>query len=194
MTDESLTSLTARTRWSLLLGLVVSIVAVDQWSKAYAVAHWRGRPMQSYFNDIFRIEYAENPGAFLSLLAGMPEAVRFWVLVVLNGIVLLGVAVWLLSSRRVTLLLFVPFSLFVAGGIGNLIDRIRFGVVIDFFNLGLGDLRTGIFNVADMAITAGFLMMLPLLFGGESPARANGSDATSDSPTPAQPPSRQSRR
>jgi signal peptidase II len=182
MTDEVRGTLKPRVRWSLLLSLVAVIVAVDQWSKAYAVAHWRGRPMQSYFNDLFRIEYAENPGAFLSLLAGMPEAVRFWVLVVINGIVLAGVSVWLLSSRRVTLSLFIPFSLFIAGGIGNLIDRIRFGVVIDFFNLGVGSLRTGIFNVADMAITAGFLLMLPLLFRGEptaEPDRAVDGSASS---------------
>ncbi len=161
-------SIPLKKRLFLFAVVVFACVGIDQWSKVYAVENWKGNPPQSYLNDMFRIEYAENHGAFLSLLANMSESVRFWTLTVINGIVLLGLAIYLLLAKEMNLIPFVPLTLVVAGGIGNLIDRIRFSYVIDYFNLGIGELRTGIFNIADMAITAGFLMMLPMVFFGET--------------------------
>lgn len=188
MMDDNGQTLSFRTRAGWLAGMVTVIVAVDQWSKWYAFTHWRGLPPRSFFGDVFRIEYAENRGAFLSLLANMPDSVRFWVLVVINGLVLAGLTLFLLTTRRITLSTFLPFSLFVAGGIGNLIDRIHMDCVIDFFNLGLGGLRTGIFNVADMAITLGFVLMLPMLFQGEP--RTAPAQATAERDLPTEPASR----
>jgi len=160
--------LTRRTRLIALLTLCLVTVGLDQWTKWYAVHHWKGAPPQIYLNGIFRIEYAENHGAFLSLLANTPPEVRFWILTVSNGFILLGLAIGLVVPRRVGMSSFLPLALVVAGGIGNLIDRVRFRYVIDFLNLGIGELRTGIFNVADMAITAGFLLILPFLFQSPS--------------------------
>lgn len=157
----------SRTRQIALLVTVVAIVLVDQFSKSYAIANWKNSLRQSYLGDVFRIEYAENEGAFLSLLANLPDDVRFWILTVINGAVLLGIGAYLIGARQVPLSTFLPLTLVVAGGLGNLIDRIRFNYVVDFFNLGVGSVRTGIFNVADMAITAGFLLMLPLVFRNE---------------------------
>lgn len=158
-----------------LLGLLIVVAGIDQWSKVYAVEHWKDQPRQSFLNDLFRIEYAQNEGAFLSLFAGLPEAARFWILTVCNGLLLLGVAVYLLRSRQLDRWTFWALGLVVAGGVGNLIDRVRFGYVIDYFNLGIAlggrEIRTGIFNVADMAITAGFIMMVPILFRGEAQPR-----------------------
>jgi signal peptidase II len=51
-------------------------------------------------------------------------------------------------------------TLFVAGGASNLVDRITYGMVIDFMNVGIGPLRTGIFNVADIAVVVGGILML----------------------------------
>ncbi len=161
----------ALSRWARLqslVALIVLTVGVDQASKLYAVKHWKGEPPQIFFGDLFRIEYAENHGAFLSLLADTPPEVRFWILTVSNGFVLIAFAFGLLLPRRMALMNFLPLALVVAGGLGNLIDRVRFRYVIDFLNLGIGDLRTGIFNVADMAITLGFFLILPLLFVKDS--------------------------
>lgn len=162
--SEQQTSLVSRQRWTILLVTVLATVALDQASKWYAVHYWQGMPRQSFLGDTFRIEYAENPGAFLSFLAGGTEAVRFWTLTVMNGLVLVGLAVYLLRVREITFWGFFPLVLVIAGGVGNLIDRIRIGRVIDYFNIGIGELRSGIFNVADMAITAGFLIMVLLMF------------------------------
>ncbi|WP_175516958.1 signal peptidase II [Planctomicrobium piriforme] len=155
----------------ILLFLTLLLVGLDQATKLYAVEHLMGQAPQSFFYDLFRIEFAKNEGAFLSLLANMPGEVRFWILTVVNGLVLIGIAVSLLLPRRMAFYSFLPLALVVAGGLGNLIDRIRFNYVIDFLNLGIGGLRTGIFNVADMAITAGFFLMIPLLMQ-KDPAKA----------------------
>jgi len=164
MTEHPTTPLTSKQRRIIFLITVLSITALDQASKWYAVGWWKGMPRQSYFGDVFRIEYAENPGAFLSFLAGGTEAVRFWTLTVMNGLVLVGLSIYLMRVRQISFWGFLPLVLVVAGGVGNLIDRIRIGRVIDYFNVGIGELRSGIFNVADMAITAGFVIMLGLMF------------------------------
>ncbi|QDU37918.1 lipoprotein signal peptidase [Maioricimonas rarisocia] len=156
-------------RFVALALLLVSLVGCDQASKHYAVTHWKNQPPQSYFGDVFRIHYAENPGAFLSLAAGLPREARFWLLTVMNALVLAGVGWFLLFRRDLDRMAFAALGLILAGGIGNLIDRVRLdGIVIDFLNLGIGGVRTGIFNVADIAITAGFLLLIPKMFASES--------------------------
>jgi len=159
------------TRLVILAAILVSLVGCDQATKVYAVKNLKGQPLQSFFGDVVRIHYVENPGAFLGLMGGLDERIRFWILTVANAAVMLWVGAYLLLNRGVSRWMFVALALILAGGIGNLIDRARLGgYVIDFINLGLGDRvwqRTGIFNVADIAITAGFVMLLPLLFYGE---------------------------
>lgn len=157
--------LSRRWRPILLLLVLVSCVGCDQATKKYAIENFKGQPPVSYLGDTFRIQYAENPGAFLSLLANMSPDVRFWVLTVANSAVMVLVACYFLFSRDIDRLSLIALALIVAGGVGNLIDRIMWdGVVIDFLNMGIGPLRTGVFNVADMAITGGFFLLLPQLF------------------------------
>ena len=162
-------------RWTVFLVTLLLCVSLDQWSKVYAIQHWKGEPAQSFLGDMFRIEYAENDGAFLSLLADFSSDVRFWVLVVGNSAVLLGLSIYILTTKQMEFSHFLPLTLLVAGGLGNLIDRVRFLCVIDYFNVGIGSLRTGIFNVADMAITGGFLLLVPYIFYGE---KSSTSDET----------------
>ena len=156
-------SRTSRFRW--LLVLLVTLVGCDQASKQYAVTHWKGQPPQSYMNDMFRIEYAENAGAFLSMFGNLSPAMRYAILVIGNGIGMAVLVVLLLGVSQIDRWSYVAWALVFVGGIGNLIDRIRIQAVIDFLNLGLSPgLRTGIFNVADIAISAGFLMLVPQIF------------------------------
>lgn len=165
------------TRIALFAAIVVSLVGCDQATKVYAVKNLKGQPQQSFLNDIVRIHYVENPGAFLGLMGGLDSRIRFWTLTVANAAVMLWVTGFLLWNRRIDRWMFVALALILAGGIGNLIDRARLGgYVIDFINLGVGQKvwqRTGIFNIADVAITAGFVMLLPLLFRSEPAAAEN---------------------
>lgn len=169
-----------RGRILLLLGLMVALVGSDQATKKYARENWQGQEEQVYLNGFFRIKYAENPGAFLSLFAGLPASARFWILTVGNGLVLGAFGVFLVVGRHPDRWFFTGLALVVVGGIGNLIDRIRLGGrVIDFLILGRElPLQTGVFNVADVAITVGFLMLIPLVVFGEKPAK--GIEGTSE--------------
>ncbi len=165
MTDSM--SRTSRVR--LLLVLLVSLVGCDQASKEYAVTHWahlEKGPPQSYFYDTFRITLAYNEGAFLGLFDKQPPNVRYAILVIGNGLLLMVLAIGI-HMMPIDRWSYLAWALVFAGGMGNLIDRIRINAVIDFLNLGIGPVRTGIFNVADMAITAGFLMLVPQIFRGE---------------------------
>jgi signal peptidase II len=134
----------------------VATLVLDQLSKVWALRTLRGAPVQRYAGDLFRLEYAENAGSFLSLGDRLPAAVRVAVFVVAVGAVLVALVIYgvvkptLDQSTRIALLAI------AAGGLSNWVDRvIRAGRVVDFMNLGLGSLRTGIFNVADLAIVFG---------------------------------------
>jgi signal peptidase II len=114
-----------------------------------------------------RFEYVQNKGAFLSLGATMPADARFWLLTVAVAGTLALLIVMILRQKTNPLTT-VGLSLLAGGGIGNLIDRIRWGSVIDFANVGIGPLRTGVFNVADMAIMAGVGLMLMDMFRSQN--------------------------
>jgi signal peptidase II len=108
--------------------------------------------------DIFRLTYIENSGAFLGLGAGLPENIRQTIFVVLTSIFLVGFLLFVIRSKKLNSLGVSAGILIISGGLGNLIDRlINDGAVIDFMNIGIGPIRTGIFNVADLAIMAGAL-------------------------------------
>ncbi len=139
------------------LVLVVAIgatIACDRVAKHVAATKLAGMARQSFIADTVRLEYVENTGAFLGLGAEWPPAVRTAVFGVGNGLLLLLMIVLAIRHRWPTLAL-VGMALFVAGGSSNLLDRMTRGSVIDFMNVGFGPLRTGIFNVADMAIMLG---------------------------------------
>ncbi len=176
-------SRTSRFRW--LLVLLVSLVGCDQASKQYAVTHWENQPPQSYCFDTFRVTFAKNPGAFLGLFGAQADGVRQLILVIGNGLLLAALAVAILMMPKIDRWSYLAWALVFVGGIGNLIDRIRINAVIDFLNLGIGPLRTGIFNVADMAITAGFFMIVPQILRGE-PKEAAASSVSADT-TPGTP-------
>jgi signal peptidase II len=113
-----------------------------------------GMPGQSYLADTVRVAYAENTGGFLSLGASLPPVARTALFSVATGIAILMLVI-IAVRRRTNGLARLGVTLFVAGGASNWIDRIVRGSVVDFLNVGVGPVRTGIFNVADMAIMLG---------------------------------------
>ena len=101
----------------------------------------------------------ENVGAFLGLGERLAESVRFAVFVILVGAGLLAAIVWLLrgtGSRPFTES--VGVAVILGGGLGNLVDRLARGRVVDFLQLRAGPLHTGVFNLGDLAIVAGVLI------------------------------------
>ncbi len=153
-----------------LLGVVATTIGCDQVSKHLATSHLMGVPRQSFLGDSIRLQYAQNTGAFLSLGSGLPVGLRTALFTVGTAIMLAACVVVIVRLCRMTegrmtrgrmTLAALGLALVVAGGVSNLADRIAHGAVVDFLNVGLGSLRTGIFNVADMAImTGGGLILL----------------------------------
>jgi signal peptidase II len=143
-----------------LMFLLLSCVGCDQATKILAKSHLASRLPMEYLNGAVRIQYAENTGAFLSLGANLPEEARFILFVLLVGPILITGLAFAFRSDRMAPAQKMGLILAVGGGMGNLIDRIAHGAVVDFVSLGIGPLRTGIFNLADVAITAGLVLFL----------------------------------
>ena len=143
----------------LLLVAIGATIGCDRVTKHIAASALSEGPARSFLAGTLRLEYAENTGAFLGLGADWPPAVRTAVFAAGNAVLLAVLTALALRERwpRVALL---GMALFVAGGASNLLDRITSGMVIDFMNVGVGPLRTVIFNVADMAIMLGAGLLL----------------------------------
>ncbi len=148
-------------RLLLLFLLLFGSIGCDQVTKSIATETIGGRPEISLFHDLVRLHHTENEGAFLSLGETLPKTVRFWILTVANGGLLIGLLIVVVTRWRMSNLQFVGLGLMAGGGISNLIDRVvNDGRVVDFLNVGIGQVRTGIFNVADIAIMAGAAALL----------------------------------
>lgn len=147
-------------RLALLLLTVLACAGCDQAAKALARGALESSPPVSLLGGAVRLEYTENPGAFLNLGANLPPAARFLVGVVFVAAALAALLVFTLRGTGLSPRQKTGMMLILGGGLGNLIDRLaNGGQVIDFVSLGIGPLRTGIFNLADVAITAGVLLV-----------------------------------
>jgi signal peptidase II len=144
---------------ALALVLLLMTVGCDRVTMHVASTMLAGKPGVSYFADTFRLEYAENPGAFMSLGSELPDWARTGLLTIASGLALVTVVVAAFKLRWVGLSR-IGGILFIAGGASNLMDRIAHGTVIDFMNVGIGSLRTGIFNVADVALMVGVVLIV----------------------------------
>ena len=144
------------TRQIIIVLAVLGLVGCDQFTKEIAKDRLMGVGTKSYVSDTFRLMYAENTGVFLGLGKNLPRAVRFTLFTLGVATVLALLLANVLRTPAWDAWHGTAITLIVAGGFGNLIDRVfNDGVVIDFMNLGMGGLRTGIFNVADVCITTG---------------------------------------
>lgn len=151
--------------------LSVLVIAVDQFSK-YWVMHllYLKKPLEifPFFNLIFRY----NKGAAFSFLS-QEGGWQVLFLSIISIVAILFLLIWLLRLSYPNTWTASALSLVIGGAAGNLIDRIRFSVVIDFFDFHIGDWHYATFNIADSAIVVGVIMLLlQTLFGQRSiPAR-----------------------
>ena len=140
----------------------LAFIGCDRFTKDLAKQHLKDKPAITYLNDTVRLQYVENTGAALSLGDDLPKKASFWLLSILPLAILTGVFIYTLKhlQQMGTMKIF-SIALIFSGGIGNIIDRILYDRhVTDFMNLGIGNIRTGIFNVADICVTAGVIGLL----------------------------------
>ncbi|HAK45010.1 MAG TPA: hypothetical protein DCO79_03695 [Spirochaeta sp.] len=157
----------------ILLIIVILIsglnFAADRISKVYAVDHIKGKGTIEVVGRVFIMHYAENDGAFLGFGGNMPKPLKSVLLVLLPSIIVLAAVFYTAFSGNIPPGQLVSLSCVIGGGMGNLWDRIfNDGIVIDFLNFGIGNLRTGILNVADLSVTFGAIVFIILQFRAEN--------------------------
>jgi signal peptidase II len=161
-----------RPRWALFLGLAAAVVIVDQATKAWLVGLLEPGERLSVIGDLVRLVHGQNDGAIFGLF--QDQALLF-------GIVSLGVVgliVWYHGSSGRNTLLSIALGLLLGGAIGNALDRFRLGYVVDWVDIGIGDLRFYTFNVADSAVTGAVLLLILIaILPSLSGARAGTADA-----------------
>lgn len=151
----------------IILLVSVSCIGCDQSTKILADEYLPRNEMISYLNDTVRIGYTENIGSFLGAGSDLSSNLRFSLFVVFVGLVLAGLLIHLLVSSKHSLLTLTGLTLTFSGGLSNFYDRsVNNGAVIDFLNVGIGSIRTGIFNIADMAIMLGIALIVYASFKG----------------------------
>ena len=143
-------------------------IGCDRVTKDLAKEHLMNKETVSFFHDTFRLEYVENTGAALNLGDNLPKKTSFWLLSMLPlAFLLILFAYAIKNMNNLSFLKIFSFALIVAGGIGNIIDRILFDRhVADFMNVGIENLRTGIFNFADVCVTSGAILVI-FLYGAK---------------------------
>jgi len=169
------------TRAILFSGSLLFALGCDQATKRVAASTLEPFSPISLAADLVRLELVPNPGGFLSLGSHLPDPWRTVLFSLLVPIALASACVWLLRDRQTTGRMVVGLGLVAGGGIGNWLDRLAHGAVTDFVSMGVGALRTGIFNIADVWIVAGIgLLALDLRSGsaGARPAEPPAQDGT----------------
>ena len=147
-------------RLFLFFVTILACMGFDQATKVMATTFLKNESASVFWGNFFRLEYAENRGAFLSLGANLSDEHRWLLLTVLASVVLVALGVFVCLHKAMRVWEVVGYSLILAGGVSNMLDRITAGYVVDFMNMGIGGLRTGIFNVADIAIMAGLFVVV----------------------------------
>jgi len=148
-------------RLAIMFFVSIGCIGCDQTTKLLAKDLLQPTGSKSYLFDTFRLTYAENGGAFLGMGDSLPISVRLLIFQFAVSVILIALLLYIVRSDHLSALETTSFSLFLAGGSSNLFDRItNDGFVVDFLNVGVGPIRTGIFNIADVAILLGAIMLL----------------------------------
>ncbi|MCS6283838.1 MAG: signal peptidase II [Nitrospira sp.] len=143
-----------------LASLTGSVIVIDQLSKQHIMETMRLHESIPIVPNLFSFTYIRNPGAAFGLLAGSSNAFRmvFFGLTSIFALVLLGTILYRMPEREWMGRLSV--SAILGGAVGNLIDRLRFGEVIDFLDVYIDSYHWPAFNVADSAITVGVIFLI----------------------------------
>ena len=141
--------------------LIVFNIAIDQISKIIVRATIDPSERINVIGDTFLMMNVENTGAFLGMGSDMDSTLKLLLLKVLPVAVLCYLLYYIIKTKSLDKISLIALCCIAGGGIANVFDRIAFGSVTDFFHLDFGGVfRTGIFNVADMSVTFGMLVLL----------------------------------
>ena len=147
---------------NILITIIVLLSIVsDQISKVWARNNLESYIEKNIFGDVFSLIKVENTGAFLGMGSELPETLRVLLLIVLPVIVLISITIYTYIDKSLNKISIIGFSFIIGVGIANIFDRIIFGSVTDFLYLNFGGVfKTGIFNIADLWVTTGMVLIL----------------------------------
>ncbi len=147
---------------NILITIIVLLSIVsDQISKVWARNNLESYIEKNIFGDVFSLIKVENTGAFLGMGSELPETLRVLLLIVLPVIVLISITIYTYIDKSLNKISIIGFSFIIGGGVANIFDRIIFGSVTDFLYLNFGGVfKTGIFNIADLWVTTGMVLIL----------------------------------
>lgn len=141
--------------------LIIFNIAIDQISKVIVRNTLTFREEVDVIGTYFQLIWVENKGAFLGMGSDMDPTLKLIFLLILPTLVLGYVIYYIIKTKELDRLSLIAFCCIAGGGIANVFDRIVFSQVTDFFFINLGGVfKTGIFNVADLSVTTGMIMLL----------------------------------
>ena len=139
-----------------LIGIIVAIVALDQWSKWMIKTSYNLYQSEPIIEGFFYFTYVTNDGMAFGLSFPGGKTILLIVTIILTGVIM-----WMLwKEKNGHNLIRYGLTLILAGAIGNMIDRILYGEVVDFLDIMIGNFNWYIFNVADSAVTSGMILFI----------------------------------
>lgn len=143
--------------------IIVLNIVIDQISKFWVRANVTSET--ELIGNYFTLHNVENEGAFLGMGSDLNPTIKLIVLLILPIVVLGFVLRYVFKDKSIDKLSLIGFSCIIGGGFANIYDRMRFGSVTDFFHIDLGGVfKTGIFNIADLSVTTGMIMIITASF------------------------------
>jgi len=139
-----------------LLGIIFAIIAFDQWSKWLIKSSFSLYQSQPVIEDFFHLTYITNEGMAFGLTLPGGKHVLLILTILLTGFI----AGYLWNERNGHPFIKYGLALIFSGAIGNLIDRVIYGKVVDFIDIMIGDFNWYIFNVADTSVTVGMCLFV----------------------------------
>lgn len=140
--------------------IILVTVAADQLTKFFVVDLLQLYESREIISGFFNLVYVTNKGAAFSFLADVHSPWRHYFFLGIGSVALVGLTIAYWKLRKIQPLYCWPLALIAGGAVGNLIDRVRFGAVIDFLDFYVGNMHWPAFNVADSAICVGVGLFL----------------------------------
>ncbi|NOR26628.1 MAG: signal peptidase II [Desulforhopalus sp.] len=145
--------------------LLLVTIGSDQYTKFLVGKLFDSSTKMSFLNSFLELSFIRNHGGFLGIVNNLPEIHKFFLLYICVSFLLLACLIYLFYLKKRTARYNIPLVFVTGGGISNLLDRLLHdGGVTDFLSIGVGDLRTGIFNLADIYILFGSFFLGYLVF------------------------------
>lgn len=159
------------TRWGLFVAIAIAVVILDQLTKSWLVANVEPGGAIEILGDWVRLIHGRNDGGLFGLFGGSAAVLA------IASLGVIGLIVAYHARSKPNAVLTIALGLLLGGAVGNLLDRLRFGYVVDFVDAGIGTLRFYTFNVADSAISIAILLLILLaLFPALGGAGSDPSD------------------